>query len=878
MMLAIVPVPVACPVVLHLTEGGKPDTVGLGGLIALGTGTALPLREVRVRTTLVGHCARTVVEQRFGNDLKDPVEAVHIFPLPPAGAVVEMELRAGDTVVVAECRERQEAERTFNEARQAGHRAALLTQERDDVHTLRVARIPPGAEIVVRLVLVQALEAQDGLFRYRFPTVLAPRYVPGTAVGHTGPGVDADTDRAPDASRLSPPLRLSGGTKFDLEVEIAGAVSELQCSLHTVAMKFGAGSVRIAPSGKATLDRDFVLAYGLADSETSALRAFTDGTHTLVVACAPRDRTPPALARDAVFVVDISGSMEGQKMTAAKAALTAALHGLLPGDRFRLVAFDDRLEHFKADFVDYGDATLAAADRWIGALAPRGGTEMLPAIQTALTGTTPTGRLRTVLFITDGQAQNEAELVAAVANRRGTARFFTLGIDTAVNEALMTRLARVGGGVCELATPEDDIEETVARLESRFGLPLVDGLLVERGESGGDPARPEPGVLFGGRPATMLIAGAPATVRVRGVAAGGAFTAEAVPEKVDFPIGVLWARERIASLEDRLILKPFEEEALRPEILRLGLLHHLATKYTAFVAVERTQTIGGDLKEVVVPVELPQGWSEDFKGGASVTRAGSISPSAMASFGAPGGAPPAPPPPSAPMPMSAPRMMRSMPSMPVMAPSASMAAPPPAPSPKKAAPPPSVPGGGGLLGRAIGGLKDALGFGGAGGAGGIDKGDAEEESQKLMDMAPMESMAEIAADLSVADDLADGFAAPAKAESKKAKRGGETVAAFLARTQSADGSYGGDVLRTAAALLALLVQGHTRRSGARARVVLKAATWLEAHRGAHPAAALVLDLLSAAERGEPVERSASWADLEAAGEEGERLVEAVAGR
>jgi Ca-activated chloride channel family protein len=154
-------------------------------------------------------------------------------------------------------------------------------------------------------------------------------------------------------------------------------------------------------------------------------------------------------------------------MVAAKAALTAALHGLMPGDRFRLVAFDDRLEVFRAEFVDYTDATLSAADAWIAALEARGGTEMLPAIQNALAGATPAGRMRTVLFITDGQAGDEQSLVAAVAHRRGGARFFTLGIDTAVNEALLTRLARVGGGMRASASAGVSLGEVPVSLDWR---------------------------------------------------------------------------------------------------------------------------------------------------------------------------------------------------------------------------------------------------------------------------------------------------------------------------------------------------------------------------------------------------------------------------
>ena len=136
------------------------------------------------------------------------------------------------------------------------------------------------------------------------------------------------------------------------------------------------------------------------------------------------------------------------------------------------------LDSFAERLTEYDDRTLAKADRWIADLRARGGTEMLPAIQAALEGDTPAGRLRTVLFITDGQAWNEDQLVAAVAGRRKGAAFFTLGIDTAVNASMLKRLARAGGGTCELATPGDDIEAAIAGLEARFGSPLVDDLQI----------------------------------------------------------------------------------------------------------------------------------------------------------------------------------------------------------------------------------------------------------------------------------------------------------------------------------------------------------------------------------------------------------------
>ena len=542
---------------------------GLGGLLALvdGRPVALPLRVVTVRARLVENIARTTLTQEFANDLTVPVEAVHIFPLPEDGAVVAMRLTAGDLTVTADCRTREQAEAAFDEARRDGFEAALLTAEAADVHTLRVTNLPPGARVHVELDLIETLTSADGFYTWRFPTVIAPRFLPGEPTGHQGSGVNPDTDRVPEASRLQPPLRLEGGAELDLEVNIDGRLRSLRSSLHAVKIDLeGEAGVKVAPAAKATLDRDFVLSYTLEGPESGLLRAWTDGRFTLLGIEPPEDLQAAALPRQAVLVIDTSGSMAGEKLDAAKVALRTVLRGLRTGDRFKLVAFNNAPVCLSDEPLDYDQATLDRADAWIEALQAIGGTEMLPAIQTALDGTPPAGVLRTVVFITDGQAWNADELVAAVYHRRAEARFFTLGIDTAVNGSLLKRLASAGGGSCTLVTPGEDLRSAVAGLESRIGLPLADGLKLTAGE----PADPNLPPLFAGQTASVLLKGAPRSLTLKAHTASGPLKATARPKHISIDLAPLWARARVAALEARWSANPSEREGLRGEIQALA--------------------------------------------------------------------------------------------------------------------------------------------------------------------------------------------------------------------------------------------------------------------------------------------------------------------
>jgi Ca-activated chloride channel family protein len=255
------------------------------------------------------------------------------------------------------------------------------------VHTIRVTNIPPGTSVRVRLVIIDRLQEADGAFLWRFPTVIAPRYLPGSEeMGHDGSGVLPDTDRVPDASRLQPPLRLAGGVTLDLDAEIAGPLASLESSLHAVRAALG-DMVHVAPSGRATLNRDFAIRFVPAASDAAPIRGYIDGAYTLAIVHPPIPAAQDIAARiprDVVLVVDISGSMAGKKLGAAKQAVSAVLHGLDQGDRFRPIAFGSNIHPHTPRLVEFTQRSLEQADRWIAALRSMDGTEMAPALAEAL--------------------------------------------------------------------------------------------------------------------------------------------------------------------------------------------------------------------------------------------------------------------------------------------------------------------------------------------------------------------------------------------------------------------------------------------------------------------------------------------------------------
>jgi Ca-activated chloride channel family protein len=597
----------------------------------------LPLKAMDVRARIAGLAYELSVEQTFANNVEQPIEATYIFPLPDRAAVTGFRMVVNERVIEGEMKERGAARQEYDEAIQAGHRAAITEEERSGVFTMRAGNIMPGEVARVRLTLTGPLPYDEGEAIFRFPLVVAPRYIPGRAIEgeSVGDGVVPDTDAVPDASRITPPVLLPGfpnPVKLSLTVEIDPlgiSISDLRSSLHTVDESIRDNGLRaITARPDERLDRDFVVRYKLgADAVKSSLALCPDadgreGTFLLTVV-PPASLPSSSKPRDIVFVIDRSGSMGGWKMLAARRAVARMLDTLRERDRFMVVAFDDQIEIPNHS----GTALTAATDRarfraieFLGSLEARGGTELAQPL--ALAAQTLAGgyddRDRILVLATDGQVGNEDQILRTLGPSVKSTRIFTLGIDRAVNEGFLKRLAAIGGGMSEIVESEDRLDEVMDKIHRRIGTPLVTemsilptGLEVDR-ESIVPSRIPD---LFLGAP--VLISG-----RYRGTAGGGLSLAGRDAIGSSFAMNIigmssqsaaiptLWARGQVRELEDRFVLQKGDRAELEKRIVATSIRFKVLSRFTAFVAVDRSEQVNtaGRVHKIVQPVEMPQGW------------------------------------------------------------------------------------------------------------------------------------------------------------------------------------------------------------------------------------------------------------------------------
>jgi Ca-activated chloride channel homolog len=608
------------------------------GLGALRTERGnLPLELIDVRAQLTGLAGAVRLTQGFTNPYDQPLEATYIFPLPDRFAVTGMTMTAADRTVQAELHERPAARAEYEQAVAEGKRAAIAEEERPDVFTMRVGNILPSERVSIELSLAGPLSYEDGEATFRFPLVVAPRYIPGKPLDGTpvGDGYAPDTDAVPDASRITPPVLLPGfpnPVRLSIEVTVDTGGLPLDHARSSLPTEQGEeGTIRVTPGQR--VDRDFVLRlqYGERVHASHGLVLSSDvegpeGTFQFTV-------LPPTGAaiprpRDVVLVLDRSGSMGGWKMVAARRAAARIIDTLTGADRFAVLTFDNVVERppdLPAGLVPATDRHRFRAVEHLARAEARGGTEMLRPLREALdllTGASAAAddeRDRVLVLVTDGQVGNEDQILRETAAAIEGVRVHTVGIDQAVNAGFLGRLAAYGGGRCELVESEDRLDEAMDHIHRRIGTPLVTGLAVESDgiemvEGTVSPARrPD---LFPGAPVvfTGRFRGTPAgALVVRGRNRDGeTWEARVVANTVEGDaVTRTWARAYLRDLEDRYVTLGAGEDLTQLErrIVETSLRFGVLCRFTAFVAVDsRVVTDGTGPHRVTQPVEPAAGW------------------------------------------------------------------------------------------------------------------------------------------------------------------------------------------------------------------------------------------------------------------------------
>jgi len=585
----------------------------------------IPLKHTDVKARISGYIASVAVTQQFHNPYPEKIEAVYVFPLPENAGINEFIMTIGTRKIRGIIREREEATKIYNQAKQQGYVASLMTQERPNIFTQRVANIEPGKQIDIEIRYFHTLTYQDGGYEWVFPMVVGPRYNPAGStdgVGAVGTSAVGQSGQKTEVAYLKPTQR--SGHDISLEVDLnAGVTLEALSSVNHVIRQQnrGPGQVVVQLDASDTIpNKDFVLRYRVAGAVVktalmvTADPAGTGGYFTLMLVPPAELKNLPRRAVEMVFVVDTSGSMSGEPLSQAKRAATVALGKMLPTDTFQIVQFAGSASQMAESPLNVTPASRKTGEQYLANLNEGGGTEMLQGINKALDFPHDENRTRVVAFMTDGYIGNETQILRALYAKLADSKVFSFGVGSSTNRYLLDNMARIGNGTTAYLPLNTNPEPVMDAYFERISHPALSNIaLAFDGMKVTDIYPRQVPDLFVGQPViiTGRYTGTPqaGSVTITGRAGQEKLTTRmpvtAENTQANPGIRTVWARMKIADLSDTALRDNVD---VTKDIRATALEYGLMSAYTAFVAVDsQTKTTGDHGTTIAVPVPMPDG-------------------------------------------------------------------------------------------------------------------------------------------------------------------------------------------------------------------------------------------------------------------------------
>ncbi|WP_427450046.1 marine proteobacterial sortase target protein [Litorimonas sp. WD9-15] len=586
-----------------------------------------------VAMNIAGPVIRTTLSQTFENKTDQWVEGVYVFPLPENAAVDRLRIVIGGRMIEGQIKEKRQAKQIYEQAKSEGKKASLVEQQRPNIFTASVANIGPHETVAIQIEYQDKAVIKDGVFKTRFPMVVAPRFSPPAEVVQvaTTEGVqNLVLDPVLDRKAITPPLidpklepvsYIRVPVSLNINLDAGFDIAEVTSPYHNISANLldnDSANITLA-EGDVPANRDFLLEWRAKETQApySAVFKETVGENTYLLSMLTPPKADaadiPTQARESIFVIDTSGSMGGQSIAQARESLLLALDQLQPEDTFNIIRFSSDHSKFKFKAVPANPENIAKARRWVRNLRAKGGTQMSPALNAALKVTAEDEtRLRQVIFITDGAIGNEQQLFAQIQDDLGDSRLFPVGIGSAPNSYFMSRAAKFGRGSFVQIGNISEVTDRMGTLFKAIDSPVLTDL--KSSISGASfPARlPD---VYQGDPvisiAKMKTRDLPASFSISGNLAGSTWHETKTLSETEAAKGlsVLWARAKIADLEESRFDRSSAAN-IDDQILRTALDHHIVSRLTSLVAVDITPSrpMGDDLKTRSVPTMLPEGW------------------------------------------------------------------------------------------------------------------------------------------------------------------------------------------------------------------------------------------------------------------------------
>ena len=419
------------------------------------TDQSIQLKNYKIKADIEHQLAQVALELTFFNPNTIVMEETYLIPIAKGVVLSDLTLCSDGKCLEGKLMDANEARGKYEEIVRHTKDPALLEYVGDRAFQVRVFPIPPRGEQTVQIRFQTILERASNLVQFLYRLTAQKQIEQLSIQVHVREG-------EPIANIYSPSHKINIQKISDREATIS----------------FEATQVRAA--------QDFLLFYTVAEKELGIdllpyRIAGQDGYFILLLSPALVEQAQ-TLAKDVVFIFDVSGSMSGEKIEQAKQSLKHAIGRLGPNDRFTIISFSDTIREFKPQLISMGSADRAEIDQFINSLEAAGGTNINDALLRGLDFFGKDDRLKTVVFLTDGLPsageENPAKIVQNVVtkNKEIGARLFVFGVGYDVNTNLLDELSLEDGGFSTYVEPGQSIEREIAQFYDKVGAPLLTDL------------------------------------------------------------------------------------------------------------------------------------------------------------------------------------------------------------------------------------------------------------------------------------------------------------------------------------------------------------------------------------------------------------------
>ena len=532
----------------------------------------LALKKVKITGNVIGKFGSFEIEQVYKNNTKDVLEVGYTFPIVETATVVGFEINVGDKVLKGKCKEKGEAKKEYQKNIVKGNSAYMTEQETNNIFKISVGKIDRDEEVKVKIQYIDKFEIIDNKIQVLIPTLVTPRYKSNITDKLVYGKVDHTID-------------------FNINIIKSLNRKSIYCPSHKINVIDEDKTERVEVLNY-DLSKDFKLQIELkSELSSNAITSKTkDEKDMIYLSFMPEilDSYEDS-EKEYLFIIDVSGSMMGEKLDETKRAVIECLKQLDVGDKFNIIPFESQFEAMNIKSIEYNEENMKKAIEYINKLKPLGGTEILNPIKFALY---EKEKDKIILLFTDGQVGNEDEIIRFVENNINRSRIFPFGIDTNVNSSFIKQLAKAGNGKAELIQPNEKIDDKIIRTFARIQTPLLEELTIDYGNNRVIDEIREEKCLFNYEFFNVFakIEKLQDDIQLKGKILDKEYVWKIKKESInntDVDLEVLFAKQEMDRLED-YIINTYDNEKIKnykKMIIELSEKFNINSKYTSFITV-----------------------------------------------------------------------------------------------------------------------------------------------------------------------------------------------------------------------------------------------------------------------------------------------------